>query len=135
MQLRAKPLQPFMNHHHQVSGSLRSASPLPILAFFTMATTPTLPGCLEPTNFWIWDYHNGPVDNRTVLGGPSQTSDCFPPSWAATGLYSGTRTDLVANTITVGAVSEEPTLHLFALAMVYVTPVRYHSPCRPVWAC
>jgi hypothetical protein len=97
--MQQNPYNPFMNHHYQVSGPLRSASPLPVLTFFTMAATPTLPpdwtptlaGCLEPSDFWIWDYHTDPGDNRTVLGGPSQTSDCFPPSWASTGVYSGTQ--------------------------------------------
>jgi hypothetical protein len=62
-------------------------------------TTPTLPpdwtptqaGCLSPSDFWIWDYHTDSLDNRTVLGGPSQTSNCFPPTWVSTGEYIGTQ--------------------------------------------
>lgn len=35
-----------------------------------------------------------------------------------------TLTDFVADTLAVGVETVYPTLHLFALAMVYVTPVR-----------
>jgi hypothetical protein len=61
-----------------------------------MATTPTptLPadwaptGCLQPSDFWIWDY-NRSADRRTALGGPSQTTECFPTPWPSAGLYLG----------------------------------------------
>ncbi|XXG98026.1 hypothetical protein Hte_004343 [Hypoxylon texense] len=60
--------------------------------------TPTLPadwtpdkqGCLRTNDYWIWDYEVA-ADARTVLGGPSQTSDCFPSTWDATGTYAGTQ--------------------------------------------
>lgn len=51
-------------------------------------------GCLSPSDFWIWDYHTDSLDNRTVLGGPSQTSNCFPPTWVSTGEYIGTQCPL-----------------------------------------
>ncbi|KAI6088724.1 hypothetical protein F4821DRAFT_232843 [Hypoxylon rubiginosum] len=60
--------------------------------------TPTLPanwtpdkqGCLRTNDYWIWDYEI-PNDARTVLGGPSQTSDCFPSTWDATLTYAGSQ--------------------------------------------
>jgi hypothetical protein len=60
--------------------------------------TPTLPpywtpiqaGCLRPTDYWIWDYDQS-IDNRTVLGGPSQTTACFPPTYTTAGVYIGTQ--------------------------------------------
>ncbi|KAI1770580.1 hypothetical protein F4818DRAFT_446196 [Hypoxylon cercidicola] len=60
--------------------------------------TPTLPadwtpdkqGCLRTNDYWIWDYEVV-GDARTVLGGPSQTSDCFPSTWDATVTYAGTQ--------------------------------------------
>lgn len=51
--------------------------------------TPTQQGCLKTGDFWMWDYGNG-RDNRTVLGGPSQTVDCFPSAtWGATETFLG----------------------------------------------
>jgi len=187
-----------------------------------MTKTPTLPpdwvptqaDCLSPSDIWIWDYRTDENHNRTVLGGPSQTSNCFPPTWVSTGEYIGTQcppqytaacratdsielvtccpmsepqmkqnplliktsltspsvynfgcvgthitqphgslfrcisqyttsgllsvtlTDFVANTLAVGVVSEYPTRHLFALAMVYAAPVctlneTFSVPCWP----
>ncbi|KAI4868237.1 hypothetical protein F4820DRAFT_154509 [Hypoxylon rubiginosum] len=60
--------------------------------------TPTLPadwtpdkqGCLRTNDYWIWDYEVA-ADRRTVLGGPSQTSDCFPSTWDPTLTYGGTQ--------------------------------------------
>ncbi|KAI0378498.1 hypothetical protein F5Y04DRAFT_146059 [Hypomontagnella monticulosa] len=50
--------------------------------------TPSSSGCLRTTDFWIWDY---PEDRnqRTVLGGPSQTDNCFPTTWNPTLTYDG----------------------------------------------
>ncbi|KAI2620931.1 hypothetical protein GGS26DRAFT_297383 [Hypomontagnella submonticulosa] len=50
--------------------------------------TPSSSGCLRTTDFWIWDY---PEDRnqRTVLGGPSQTDNCFPSTWNPTLTYEG----------------------------------------------
>ncbi|KAI1397462.1 hypothetical protein F4819DRAFT_80148 [Hypoxylon fuscum] len=51
--------------------------------------TPTKQGCLRTSDFWIWDYErNG--DQRTVIGGPTQITDCFPSTWDATVPYAGT---------------------------------------------
>ncbi|KAI2607208.1 uncharacterized protein GGS25DRAFT_494814 [Hypoxylon fragiforme] len=50
--------------------------------------TPTKDGCLRTSDFWIWDYEVA-GDARTVLGGPSQISDCLPTSWAGTQVYEG----------------------------------------------
>ncbi|KIX96236.1 uncharacterized protein Z520_08014 [Fonsecaea multimorphosa CBS 102226] len=47
--------------------------------------TPTQAGCLSSTDIWIWDYHTNTDDMRTVLGGPSQTTACFPLPWVSTG--------------------------------------------------
>ena len=50
---------------------------------------PAASGCLQTDDLWQWDF--GDKDNRpTVFGGPSQTSTCFPPTWAVTGTYEGT---------------------------------------------
>ncbi|KAI0010314.1 hypothetical protein F4779DRAFT_316659 [Xylariaceae sp. FL0662B] len=52
--------------------------------------TPTQQGCLRSTDYWIWEYNAKAQDARTVLGGPTQTSACLPPTWDATGTYAGT---------------------------------------------
>lgn len=62
----------------------------------TSSSTPTLPaswvptaqGCLKTNDFWQWDYGSND-DMRTVLGGPSQTTNCLPSTWDATGTYDG----------------------------------------------
>ncbi|KAI1819587.1 hypothetical protein F4861DRAFT_126308 [Xylaria intraflava] len=71
----------------------------------TPSTTPapTLPpnwtpeataSCLRNTDYWIWDYDDGGngvgFDARTVIGGPSQTTQCLPESWDADVTYAGT---------------------------------------------
>ncbi|RYP37431.1 hypothetical protein DL767_002904 [Monosporascus sp. MG133] len=54
---------------------------------------PTAPGCLRSTDFWIWRYHPDfrSSDMRTVLGGPTQTTDCLAPTWRSDEAYAGTR--------------------------------------------
>ncbi|KAH8427108.1 uncharacterized protein LDX57_004825 [Aspergillus melleus] len=64
----------------------------------TITRRPTIPadwapskaGCLRKEDYWLWLWPNKQHDNRTVLGGPSQTTDCFPPTWAASDVYVGT---------------------------------------------
>ncbi|KAH9989368.1 hypothetical protein F4779DRAFT_265442 [Xylariaceae sp. FL0662B] len=51
--------------------------------------TPTKQGCLRTNDFWIWDYQEGPKAVPTVLGGPTQTTDCFPTTWDPTVTYAG----------------------------------------------
>ncbi|RYP71094.1 hypothetical protein DL771_005028 [Monosporascus sp. 5C6A] len=65
--------------------------------------TPTAPGCLRSTDFWIWRYHPDvrSSDMRTVLGGPTQTTDCLAPTW---------QSDEVVYEFTCVA-SPEPTRH------------------------
>ncbi|RYO74124.1 hypothetical protein DL764_010980 [Monosporascus ibericus] len=55
--------------------------------------TPTARGCLRSTDFWIWRYHTDvrSSDMRTVLGGPTQTTDCLAPTWQSDVVYAGTR--------------------------------------------
>ncbi|KAI5859999.1 hypothetical protein GGS23DRAFT_258029 [Durotheca rogersii] len=138
--------------------------------------------CLRINDYWIWDYQ-APRDARTVLGGPSQITDCLPTPWAsavtyeATGcppqytsacrgpdfnapvtccptaysfsclpqsLHTGphaiqfrcqsrhaasgnivvTRTAFAANTIAAESRVRSTNEHLFALALMYTTPVR-----------
>ncbi|KAK8110624.1 uncharacterized protein PG998_007081 [Apiospora kogelbergensis] len=45
--------------------------------------TPGRPGCLQQKDWWIWSYDGANRDARTVLGGPSQTTDCFPTAGGA----------------------------------------------------
>lgn len=65
----------------------------------TMATVtapPTLPAswrptesaCVSSSDYWHWDYGSA-SDNWVVLGGPSQTTECLPTSWASEVVYSG----------------------------------------------
>jgi hypothetical protein len=70
----------------------------PCLAHCPMTTaTPTLPpswtpsatGCLNTQDLWIWNYSTDLSDQRTVVGGPSQTSVCFPSNFATNGVFSG----------------------------------------------
>ncbi|RYP80912.1 hypothetical protein DL770_006070 [Monosporascus sp. CRB-9-2] len=55
--------------------------------------TPTAPGCLRSTDFWIWRYDTDvrSSDMRTVLGGPTQTADCLAPTWQSDVVYAGTQ--------------------------------------------
>jgi hypothetical protein len=50
---------------------------------------PTSRGCLRSDDYWIWLYNAAARDARTVLGGPSQTTDCFASSWNPTITYTG----------------------------------------------
>ncbi|CAJ2506215.1 Uu.00g003450.m01.CDS01 [Anthostomella pinea] len=52
--------------------------------------TPTRPGCYRADDFWIWEYNSKALDARTVLRGPTQTSDCLPSTWDASVTYAGT---------------------------------------------
>ncbi|KAI0105439.1 hypothetical protein GGR51DRAFT_188530 [Nemania sp. FL0031] len=49
----------------------------------------TAAGCLRTDDYWIWQYNNEKFDARTVLGGPSQTTNCFQTSWDPTVTFVG----------------------------------------------
>ncbi|KAE8152245.1 hypothetical protein BDV25DRAFT_138060 [Aspergillus avenaceus] len=51
--------------------------------------TPSVYGCRQQGDFWIWDFR-AQNDQRTVLGGPSQTTNCFPSTWNPTSAYAAT---------------------------------------------
>ncbi|KAH9884594.1 hypothetical protein F4778DRAFT_556734 [Xylariomycetidae sp. FL2044] len=148
--------------------------------------TPTKQGCLKTDDYWIFRWDLGGQDARTVQGGPSQTTDCFPSTWNPTGTYVGsgcpvqytsacqgndsasavtccptafnyacqteagtpgrhaewfpcvsrhttggnitvTVTDFASNTIAVEKRGRNTNQHLFALGMVYTTPVSLGS--------
>lgn len=143
----------------------------------------TVAGCLRTDDYWIWEYDGAKRDARTVLGGPSQTTNCFESSWDPTVTFAGsgcppqytsachnaesgavtccpsaydftcqsetwtpgynhaewfrcvseygnrnvvrvTRTDLRQNTLAVETRTRAAKEHLFALALMYTTPVR-----------
>lgn len=46
--------------------------------------------CLKTDDIWQWDY-GIPEDRRTVLGAPSQTSECLPRGWSRSMTYAGTQ--------------------------------------------
>ncbi|TRX90787.1 hypothetical protein FHL15_008366 [Xylaria flabelliformis] len=50
---------------------------------------PTSAGCLRTDDYWIWDFDAGNKDARTVIGGPSQTTNCFASTWNPTITYAG----------------------------------------------
>ncbi|KAI0448949.1 hypothetical protein F5B21DRAFT_495943 [Xylaria acuta] len=50
---------------------------------------PTSPGCLRAQDYWIWEFDAGGRDARTVIGGPSQTTNCFASTWNPTITYEG----------------------------------------------
>ena len=52
--------------------------------------TPTAPGCRRTGDYWVWLYSEG-KDERTVLGGPSQITDCLAPTWAPELTYAGSQ--------------------------------------------
>ncbi|KAI1131666.1 hypothetical protein F5Y10DRAFT_262043 [Nemania abortiva] len=141
----------------------------------------TVAGCLRTDDYWIWQYNDEKRDARTVLGGPSQTTNCFQTSWDATVTFAGsgcppqytsacqntdavvtccpsayafscqpetwtpnynhaewfrcvsayaskdtvkiTRTDFTQNTIAIENRERRTDLHLFALALMYTTPL------------
>ncbi|TGJ81077.1 hypothetical protein E0Z10_g7679 [Xylaria hypoxylon] len=109
--------------------------------------TPTSSGCLRTEDYWIWDFNATAFDARTVLGGPSQTTNCFASTWDPTITYQETwsagvhgewfrcvsrydnqevmtltRTDFQQNTIAMGTRTRKTSEHLFALALMYTTP-------------
>ncbi|KAJ0115240.1 hypothetical protein J7T55_001650 [Diaporthe amygdali] len=113
----------------------------------TATVTPTLPasweptvaGCLSTSDFWQWDY--GPAkDKRTVLGGPSQTTNCLPTAWASDIVYSGSEcppnyTSACQGTDTLSAVTCCPSLYRFTC--VYPVSSLYHGSqfrCMSAWA-
>ncbi|KAI1156025.1 hypothetical protein F4825DRAFT_363314 [Nemania diffusa] len=162
-----------------------SPSPTPSPTLFT-SWSQTVAGCLRTDDYWIWEYDDAKRDARTVLGGPSQTTNCFEPTWNPTITFVGsgcppqytsacqntnlvvtccpsayafscqpetwtpgynhaewfrcvsqyasldvvsvTRTDFTANTITVENRTRGTGLHLFALALIYTTPLSTSPP-------
>ncbi|KAK8017700.1 hypothetical protein PG993_014026 [Apiospora rasikravindrae] len=52
---------------------------------------PSKAGCLNKNDWWIWSYDGPKRDARTVLGGPSQTNNCFPSTGDPTGTYTGSQ--------------------------------------------
>lgn len=46
--------------------------------------------CLKTDDVWQWDY-GIPEDRRTVVGGPSQTTECLPRYWSRSMTYEGTQ--------------------------------------------
>ncbi|KAK8041095.1 hypothetical protein PG994_014102 [Apiospora phragmitis] len=52
---------------------------------------PSKAGCLNKGDWWIWSYNGPQRDARTVLGGPSQTNNCFPSTGDPTGTYVGSQ--------------------------------------------
>ncbi|KAJ2989454.1 hypothetical protein NUW58_g3457 [Xylaria curta] len=143
---------------------------------------PTSSRCLRTEDYWIWFYDPDKADARTVLGGPSQTTDCFSSSFNPTITHAGsacppqytaacpvtnsdaavtccptahsfvcqtdpftigynhlewfrcisryntkdvvtvTKTDFRQGTTTTETRSRQPSLHLFALGLMYTTP-------------
>ncbi|KAI1077299.1 hypothetical protein F5B20DRAFT_269484 [Whalleya microplaca] len=86
--------------------------------------TPTAQGCLRSNDFWIWDYELGNEDARTVLGGPSQISDCFPTTWDATVTYAGSACPPQYTSACQGTDSA---------AAVTCCPNAYNYSCQPTW--
>ncbi|KAI1099769.1 hypothetical protein F4804DRAFT_336911 [Jackrogersella minutella] len=100
-------------------------------------STPTLPaswaptqqGCLRTDDYWIWD--NGVVlDQRTVLGGPSQISGCLPSTWGGTVTYAGSEcpsqyTSACQGTTFAAVVTCCPTAYAFSCESGYLTD--HHS--------
>lgn len=73
--------------------------------------------CLKTDDIWQWDY-GIPEDRRTVLGAPSQTSECLPRGWSRSMTYEGTQcppryTEACQATEASLAVVCCPTLHDF----------------------
>lgn len=104
--------------------------------------TPTQQGCLKTGDIWLWDYGSG-KDNRTVLGGPSQTVDCFPSAtWDATETFFGTEcppqyTPACQGTDAAGAVTCCPTAYSFscvATTDVQTAPHGTAFRCMSAWA-
>ncbi|KAE8380232.1 hypothetical protein BDV26DRAFT_257933 [Aspergillus bertholletiae] len=52
--------------------------------------TPTVYGCNRKGDFWSWNFRSE-NDQRTVLGGPSQTTNCLPSTWDPSQAYAGTQ--------------------------------------------
>lgn len=65
----------------------------------TTTQAPTLPGdwvpsiqanCLRTDDLWRWDW-GVPSDRRLAVGGPTQTTECFPTDWGSTVTYTGSQ--------------------------------------------
>ncbi|KAI0542311.1 hypothetical protein GGR58DRAFT_453484 [Xylaria digitata] len=79
---------------------------------------PTSAGCLRTDDYWVWEYDAEAFDARTVLGGPSQTTNCFASTWNPTVTYAGSGcppqyTSACQNT-NFGAVTCCPTAYEFS---------------------
>ncbi|KAI1312192.1 hypothetical protein F5Y03DRAFT_341691 [Xylaria venustula] len=77
--------------------------------------TPTSSGCLRTSDLWIWDFGNTRSDARTVVGGPSQTTDCFASEWNPTVTYAaaGCPSHYTSACSSSGAVTCCPTIYDF----------------------
>lgn len=51
---------------------------------------PTVTGCQRADDYWVW-FYSAPLDERTVLGGPSQITDCLAPTWSPELTYAGSQ--------------------------------------------
>ncbi|KAI0911516.1 hypothetical protein F4823DRAFT_586096 [Ustulina deusta] len=78
---------------------------------------PTSSGCLRTSDFWIWEFNGATTDARTVIGGPSQTTDCFASTWSPSVIYAGSgcpsQYTLACQDSNNGAVTCCPTVHDF----------------------
>ncbi|KAI9933582.1 hypothetical protein ASPWEDRAFT_43407 [Aspergillus wentii DTO 134E9] len=99
---------------------------------------PTEYGCLRQNDFWIWDYPD-PGEKRTVLGGPSQATNCFPSStWMSTGAYAGTAcpsyyTSACQGNDSTAAVTCCPTVYSFECVSANTKLRDSYFPCISRW--
>lgn len=52
---------------------------------------PSQSGCMKTDDLWIWDWGAGWDHTPTVLGGPSQTTECFPSGWSQYATFEATQ--------------------------------------------
>lgn len=91
--------------------------------------------CLKTDDIWQWD-HGIPEDRRTVVGGPSQVTECLPSGWSSDMTYQGTQcppryTEACQATGDSLAVVCCPTLHEFTCqASSFLTTAPHASDFR-----
>ncbi len=89
--------------------------------------TPTVSGCLQSSDYWMWMYDSDPAksDARTVLGGPSQTTDCLAPTWQFDVVYAGTQCPPnYTPACTADAITCCPTL---VFLLIFLLVIIFHS--------
>lgn len=110
----------------------------------TTTQAPILPGdwvpsiqanCFKTDDLWRWDW-GVPLDRRLALGGPTQTTECFPKDWDSTVTYKGSQcppryTEACRASTDAGAITCCPTVFGFSCAPSTEISMKAHGNLFP----